>query len=60
MMTISSMMDWFFTRYYRIKEEVNETLFHYGLTDRVPPSALNFTTLLDRADRQNTLRDTLK
>lgn len=60
MMTLSSMIDWFVTRYYRMEEKIREAMFRHNLTDRVPPSDLDLTDLLDKADRQNTLRETLK
>jgi hypothetical protein len=60
MMTLSSMIDWFVTRYYRAEEKIREAMFRHNLTDRVPPSDLDLTGLLDKADRQNTLRETLK
>ena len=55
-----SIVDWFATRYYRMEEKVREVLYRLNLTDRVPPSDLDLTDLLDKADRQNTLRETLK
>lgn len=55
-----SMQDWFVTRYYRIGEKIGELMFRFNLTDRIPPMDLDLTDLLDKADRQNTLRETLK
>ena len=60
MLTLNSMVDWLITRYYRMEEKIRETMFRHNLTDRVPPSDLDLTDLLDKADRQNTLRETLK
>ena len=59
-MNFQSIADWIMTRYYRVEEKVNELLYRNKLSDRVPPADLDLTDLLDKADRQNQLREILK
>lgn len=60
MLNLESQIDWLTTRYYRLVEWCNTKLWKAGLTDKVPPSELDLTELLDAADLQNKQLDAFK
>ena len=58
--SLESISDFFQTRYYQMKNSVHEWLWKRGLTETTPPMELDLTSMLDAAERQNTLRKILK
>lgn len=60
MFNLESQIDWIITRYHRLVEWYNLKLWKAGLADKVPPSELDLTALLDEADFKNKQMDAFK
>ena len=52
-----AIFDWLETRYNRVREKILEVLYKCKLNKRIPPNDLDFTEMMDRADKQNKWSD---
>ena len=57
---LDSKIDWVTTRYYRVIDWCKTMLWKAGLTQKIPPSELDLTELLDEADFKNKQMDAFK
>lgn len=58
--SLESMIDFFQTRFYQIKNYIHEFLWKVGMCKKIPPMELDLTAMIDAAEKQNNLREILK
>ena len=59
-LSLTSIVDFFKTRFYQLKDSAHQALWERNLTKVKPPLEQDLTSMLDAAERQNYLRSVLK